>query len=139
MPSPPSAPRTHAPTLPELLSAYESYAGVVVHWLVFGSSHHTSAPKGLVVENFAWRAADAHEVIKTIVQPSKIAVVGGHNHQYIAGRTAVNDLFKPIPFNQSSGESACDTALCKPFAALNWHSSSTSLPHQEPRSCSVAL
>ena len=77
MPSPPSAPRTHAPTLPELLSAYESYAGVVVHWLVFGSSHHTSAPKGLVVENFAWRAADAHEVIKTIVQPSKIAVVGG--------------------------------------------------------------
>jgi hypothetical protein len=106
MPSPPSAPRTHAPTLPELLSAYESYAGVVVHWLVFGSSHHISAPKGLVVENFAWRAADAHEVIKTIVQPSKIAVVGGHNHQYIAGQTAVNDLFEPIPFNQSSGEAA---------------------------------
>jgi hypothetical protein len=77
MPSPPSTPRTHAPTLPGLLSAYESYAGVAVHWLVFGSSHHISAPKGLVVENFVWRAADAHEVIKTIVQPSKIAVVGG--------------------------------------------------------------
>jgi hypothetical protein len=55
-------------------------------------------------------AADAHEVIKTIVQPSKTAVVGGHNHQYIAGQTAVHDLFEPIPFNQSSGESACGTA-----------------------------
>eukprot|EP00802_Teleaulax_amphioxeia_P021796 Tamp_22180.p1 GENE.Tamp_22180~~Tamp_22180.p1 ORF type:complete len:200 (+),score=15.94 Tamp_22180:494-1093(+) len=106
MPSPSPARGIQAAALPKLLSAYDEHPGVAVHWVIFGSSHHISPPPGLVVENFVWRAAEAHPVIKTIVQPSKVAVVGGHNHQYIAGQTAVNDVFEPIPFNQSSGESA---------------------------------
>jgi hypothetical protein len=66
----------------EVLGRYVA-AGLVVHWRVFGSSHHISDPKGLVMENrpYGGRAADAREVIKTIVQPSKIAVVGDLNDE----------------------------------------------------------
>ena len=109
MPSPPSSsahvsPDKTQPTLPKILAEYERFGGVAVHWLVFGSSHHDAPPEGLVVENFVWRAADAHEIIKTIAQPSKIAVVGGHNHQYIAGEVGVNDVMQEIPFDPRKGE-----------------------------------
>mmetsp|Transcript_50425 Transcript_50425/g.81437 ORF Transcript_50425/g.81437 Transcript_50425/m.81437 type:complete len:390 (+) Transcript_50425:94-1263(+) len=99
-----------SPSLPKILEGYEQFGGVVVHWVVFGSSFHNTAPEGLVVENFQWRGAEAHEIIKTIAQPAKVAVVGGHNHQYISGETAVNDVQTPVPFNDSIGEAASSHA-----------------------------
>lgn len=105
MPSPSEIPGPRA-TVAELLPAYEQFGGVVVHWLVFGSSHHEVTPAGLVVENYLWRAAEVHEVFKTVAQAHKVAVVGGHNHQYRYGDTAVNDVMVPIAFNPSVGEAA---------------------------------
>jgi hypothetical protein len=104
----------------DMLPAYEKFGGVAVHWLVFGSSHHQTTPPGLVVENYVWRAAEAHEVIKTVAQPHKVAVVGGHNHQYRHGETAVNDVMVPISFNHSIGEAASSHTPAS-VAALRLH------------------
>jgi hypothetical protein len=51
--SSPSSPSS--PKLPQILEGYKQYAGVVVPWTLFGSSNHTAAQPGLVIENYVWR------------------------------------------------------------------------------------
>ena len=41
--------------LPSVLKGYEQYAGIVIPWLLFGSSNHTDSPRGLVIENYVHR------------------------------------------------------------------------------------
>jgi hypothetical protein len=119
MPSLPS--QTHAtpsPSLAEVLASYERFPAVVVHWLVFGSSNLEAAPAGLVVETYVWRAKEAHESFKTVAQTNRIAIVGGHNHQYLDGESAVNDKLVPIPFNHSIGEAKKKASSHNPSSIL---------------------
>ena len=39
-------------TLPEVMERYADYPGVFVHWLLFGSSGHKTAPPGGTIRNF---------------------------------------------------------------------------------------
>lgn len=93
-----------AGSLPEVLSTFEPFAAVLVHWLVFGSSHHEETPPGLVLEEYTWRAAEASEVVKSVSQPHLISKVGGHNHEYTPPWQAVNGARVVVPFNASAGE-----------------------------------
>ena len=36
-------------SLPQFLSAYEEYGGLVLNWMMFGSSGHISRPKGIII------------------------------------------------------------------------------------------
>jgi hypothetical protein len=42
-------------TVPERLTEFEGYGGVVVNWVTFGSSGHREPPAGLVIENYTRR------------------------------------------------------------------------------------
>ena len=63
--------------LPELLTEYEAYPALFVHWLCFGSSHHTAKPTGGVLENFLWRADEKwlrNGQGKSIVNPREVEI-----------------------------------------------------------------
>jgi len=69
--------------LPEILPEYEQHAGIGVNWVCFGSSGHMFRQNGLVMGNYRWRASDGfekNEVIKSIVNTSKIKSVGPDAH-----------------------------------------------------------
>jgi glycosyl transferase family 92 len=93
-----------SPTLapvPQLLPDYESYPGVAVNWAMFGSSGHKTAPPGLVIENYVWRARDhsPHSLhVKSIVDPRRTAGSRGlnpHAFEYTDGY-AVDENRRPI-------------------------------------------
>lgn len=59
------------------LSEYADYAGLSLHWKMFGSSGHISRPKGLVVENYTNHLYDhpGKFQVKSIVRPDLVAAV----------------------------------------------------------------
>jgi hypothetical protein len=61
-------------TLPEVLADYESWPGVGVTRMVFGTSGHSAKPPGLVIENYTQRAWTPH-TIKSIVDPRAVTTV----------------------------------------------------------------
>ncbi|EKX55301.1 hypothetical protein GUITHDRAFT_99081 [Guillardia theta CCMP2712] len=106
MPSPPSQGQEQPGAFPlrAALTSYESHPAVLVNWLTFGSSNHTKNPPGLVLENYIWRAEEPSEVVKSIAQPDRVQVAGGHNHRYKNDEPAVNEKKQEVFFNHSSGE-----------------------------------
>lgn len=72
---------TNNRTLPEVLSAYEEYGGLVVNWNLFGSSGHISRPKGKVVDNY--RKCAMFHVVKTIAQPRHARHIGINPHYFV--------------------------------------------------------
>lgn len=62
----------------KIIESVPNAGGIGVNWCMFGSSHHNKQPKGLVCENFVWRAkvpgGKGTECIKTIAIPECIKV-----------------------------------------------------------------
>lgn len=61
----------------------QSVGGLCLNWIVFGSSHRTEKPEGLVLENYLQRGAsdfEANRHVKTICRPS--TVIGFINPHY---------------------------------------------------------
>jgi glycosyl transferase family 2 len=52
----------HAPRFAWAAFIYETYAQILLQWLVFGPSGHDRRPEGLVIENYTTRLPDAAEV-----------------------------------------------------------------------------
>lgn len=76
---------TEEDNLRKVLEDYRDYPGVVVNWLIFGSSGHQVKPEGLQIENFTKRAVDEWEPnkhIKSIVQP-KTAILPQEPHSFL--------------------------------------------------------
>jgi hypothetical protein len=70
-------------SLPDVLSAFDKYPGVVVNWRMYGDNGYLEPPAGLVIENYLWRGANDHldnRVVKAIVYPrmTKQAIGGPH-------------------------------------------------------------
>ena len=63
---------TSGQSLKDILPAYREYAGVAVHWSVFGSSGHKTKPPGLQIENFLMMEPE-NPHIKSIVRPDRVA------------------------------------------------------------------
>ena len=101
-----------ADLLPDALRSYDSYAGVGVCWLMFGSSGHQTRPSGLVTENFRRRAAGVNEHVKCIVNTTKVVkpAVIGHAFECLPGERIVDENFCTLdgPFaSHPSAEIIC--------------------------------
>lgn len=62
--------------------------GIGINWKVYGTSHHQKKPKGLVIENYKYRAADSETLnfyIKTICNPRTVQSCNPHHMNYITG------------------------------------------------------
>lgn len=105
LPLPPSSEIIEEPTLPDVLAAFREFGGVVVHWVLYGSAGHEKMPAGLIIENFLMRAADPDTLFKVVAQPSRIARVNNHNHEFIPGFFAVDEANTLVHHNTSQKHS----------------------------------
>lgn len=79
--------------LPAYLAEKNKESGIMMQWVIFGTSGHSQPPNGLVIENFL----DAYSVsptpnIKTVCRPSDIAsdaIVSPHRFPFKNGRNAL--------------------------------------------------
>jgi hypothetical protein len=90
--------------LKEVLSAYEKYPALGVHWRLFGSSNRKSYSPEPVLERFTRRAAEVDRHIKCITVPTKtykwVTV-----HKFTHGReSAVDENYIEIPESESRPE-----------------------------------
>lgn len=83
-------------SLPEFLKPYRRYPGVMVNWVMYGTSHLLRVPEGeKLVDNLLWRAPIDYEHnrnFKTIVRPKE--VIGCENPHYFIyknGNLAVDE------------------------------------------------
>jgi hypothetical protein len=76
-------------SLPEVLSDYEEYPGVVVNRAEFGPSGHVTKPAGLVIESYVQRRPlqpDDESAHKSVVDPSRVTrCLGAHSFMYVDG------------------------------------------------------
>lgn len=86
--------------LPDVLTDYERYPGIVVNWQVYGSSGRTTAGDGLVIERFVRRARTRwvrNRRVKSIVDPQRaVRPIGPHFFEYTDGALAVTEDHKPV-------------------------------------------
>ncbi len=82
--------------LPEFLSGYTKFGGVVFNEMFFGSSGHKARPTGGVLENYNKCAPT--NLIKSFVMPSKCAGIGvtPHFFNYYQGHYAVDVNKRPV-------------------------------------------
>jgi hypothetical protein len=83
----------------EVLVDYEQWPGVLVNWVMFGSSGHVSRPAGLVIENYLKRGPDelsVHKAAKTIVDPSRVARPATAHHFLYKDGLAVSEAKEPV-------------------------------------------
>jgi hypothetical protein len=75
---------TGAP-LPAVLSGYEPWPAVGVHWCVYGGSGHLRKPDGLVIESYLDRTTDPilNRWIKSVVDPARtLGCLSSHAFRY---------------------------------------------------------
>jgi hypothetical protein len=68
-------------SIKDLLPRYESYSGVLLHWLMFGPNGHEVRPDGLVIENYVTRLPEEDIVnrhVKSLVKTSHLIEPGIH-------------------------------------------------------------
>ena len=77
----------------KLVSDNNSISQILIGWCVYGSSGHKTKPKGLVIENFLWRAKQTQSKYwhKTILNPRKVYHVECHCCG-VFGKTVNEDL-----------------------------------------------
>jgi hypothetical protein len=94
--------------LPQLLSDYESYPGVVVNCTIFGPSGHRVRPSGLVTENYLRPlAVHRNRLVKTIADPRRAANPAGPHHFDYSQGLAVDENRYPVrgPWTKSVSHS----------------------------------
>lgn len=79
-----------------IMSKYKKAGGVAINWYVYGSGGHVDMPRGLVCENFLYRAEDNSEVnkcVKTICNPRRIKgfIFDPHTPTYKSYYKSVNE------------------------------------------------
>lgn len=84
--------------VPEILRDYDSYAGVAVCWLLFGSNGHLTRPPGLVTHNYRRRADWVDPHVKCVVNPNKVTepAVLGHSFRCRPGEQIVDENHRPV-------------------------------------------
>ena len=73
--------------LPEMLTRYERWPGVGVHWCVYGGSGHLQKPDGLVIESYLHHTTEPlrNRWIKSIVDPARtLSCFTSHAFRYRA-------------------------------------------------------
>ncbi|MEO6283324.1 MAG: glycosyltransferase family 92 protein [Dyadobacter sp.] len=93
-------PKTDSASLAEFLRDYESFGGLGLSWLIFGSNGHIQKPDGRQLANFTKRSDvsfSPNRHIKSIVQPRFVqSAFKSHCFKYKQGYTCVNEHYTPI-------------------------------------------
>lgn len=90
----------------KFFSTDSKIGGVIINWLIFGSSGFDKAPKGLVTQNFLYRSNfdfSKNKHVKTICDPRKVEGVNNpHYVEYKLGYFSVNTYGKKAkgPFTE---------------------------------------
>lgn len=69
-----------------LLRDYESYGGLAVSWLCFGSSYHITRPRGLEIATYLRRSRGNYEPnrhVKVIAQTAFVIAPAGNPHAFV--------------------------------------------------------
>jgi hypothetical protein len=86
----------------KVLSRYKQYPALAVHWLMFGSSGHLRRPEGLVLESYLLRADYVSPIIKSIVNPRRVAApANAHHWLYRSGDIASDENERPVKISRS--------------------------------------
>jgi hypothetical protein len=86
----------------KVLRKYEPYPALAVHWFMFGSSGHLHRPDGLVLENYLRRRESVTPIIKSIVNPRRVAApANSHHWLYQNGHFAADESERPVKTSQS--------------------------------------
>ena len=102
--------------IPALLHEYEEYGGLAVNWVQFGSSGHIHRPSGGTLANF-WKCIPLQHPenlhVKTLANTLYVNRASGDPHHFIynEGKTAVNEMFKPVEGSRSSQNTISRIAL----------------------------
>ena len=89
---------TEEDSLPEILKYYEGFPGVMVNWLMFGSSGYQTRPEGLITEKFTWRMDINRSENKETTWATKDSRLGGHVTKSIVNPREVRDVEDPHKF-----------------------------------------
>jgi hypothetical protein len=94
-------PKTATGNLPEFLSAYESFGGLGLNWLVFGSNGHSERPDSPQIQAYTRRTLKTNLIndhIKSIVQPKHVKRVPLDPHHFVfkKGKYCVNENFERL-------------------------------------------
>jgi hypothetical protein len=105
--------------LPEVLTDYERWPGVVVNWASFGTSGHPTPPDGLVIESYVMRtnnpAVNGHK--KSIVQPRRVVACRGGLYDFADGHSVDENM-------QPSDGQAGDTVSFSKLRINHYHTKS---------------
>ena len=82
------------------LDRFEEYAGVGIHWMMFGSNGHLKRPKGNVIENYT-ESIGLSNLYKSIVHPREVTYPLSPHHFQYAQRFCVNEDQICLPHVQS--------------------------------------
>jgi glycosyltransferase involved in cell wall biosynthesis len=75
-----------------LLSEYESFGGLAVHWVVFSTSGHILRPTGPVVLEYTRSQGEGNRHVKLVVRPECVEqFTGTHTAKFKPGWFAVNE------------------------------------------------
>jgi hypothetical protein len=81
----------------DVLTEYERWAGVGVHWLNFGNSGNQTRPTGLVIESYLHRAEDPSiRKVLSIVDPRRVERVLSDIHCSYSEGFAVDENGEPL-------------------------------------------
>ena len=82
--------------IPSILVHYEKFGGVVMQWMIIGSSGHTKRPEGGILKNY-WKCA-RNAGSKSIVNTNFVKSHAGnpHSFRYKTGNFAVFTDFKQV-------------------------------------------
>lgn len=78
----------------------KNIGGLVVNWVVFGSSKYDKRPKGRVTDNFIWRSKidfEKNHLVKTICDPRRVfSFTVSHAANYLRSYHAVDENGKKV-------------------------------------------
>jgi FkbM family methyltransferase len=90
---------TETDSVKKLLTRYDEFSSVLLHWLVFGPNGHETRPPGLVIDSYTRRFAQQHEMnrhIKSIVRCKDLLDGRGVHHFSTKGQVC-NAYGAPVP------------------------------------------
>jgi hypothetical protein len=86
--------------LAAFLKGYETFGGLGINWLIFGSNGHAKKTGRPQLESFTMRTSEHHRLnthTKSIVQPRFVkSAFNAHFFHYIRNKFCVNENFTPI-------------------------------------------
>ena len=86
-------------TIPEILNDYDGYAGLSVHWVMYGDGGHKKEGNDLVIDRFRKRASDNFErnmEVKSIINPRFCVGMDAHKPYVYLNYCSVDENYRKI-------------------------------------------